>query len=94
MQGSGKDSSSAEGEHVAAVPAERSTAETRQAIDGGVHQDSGSPCLDASTSEASGVAARVRRECAAQGIPERVEDPVTLAKVVTLAYEGLATPSK
>jgi hypothetical protein len=44
--------------------------------------------------DADGIAARVRRECAAQGIPEKVEDQVILAKVVTLAYEGVATPSR
>jgi hypothetical protein len=41
-----------------------------------------------------GIAARVRHECATQGVPERVEDPGVLAKVVTLAYVGLATPSR
>jgi hypothetical protein len=91
MQGSGKDSSSAAGERVAAG---RSKVETRRATDGAVHQDEGSPRFDASAAETDGVAARVRRECAAQGIPERVEDPVTLAKVATLAYEGLAMPSR
>ena len=40
-----------------------------------------------------GIGVRVREECAAQGIPEKVEDPVIIANVVTLAFEGLATPS-
>jgi hypothetical protein len=44
--------------------------------------------------EADGIAARVRRECAAQGIPEKVEDQVILCRIVTLAYEGAATPSR
>jgi hypothetical protein len=44
--------------------------------------------------DADGIAARVRRECAAQGIPETVEDPAVLSRVVTLAYVGLATPSR
>ena len=42
----------------------------------------------------SEVAMRVRHECAAQGIPEILEDPAVLSRVVTLAYVGLATPSK
>jgi hypothetical protein len=41
-----------------------------------------------------GISARVRRECAEQGIPEKVEDPVIIANVVTLAFEGLTTPSR
>jgi hypothetical protein len=45
-------------------------------------------------SDVDGIAARVRRECAAQGIPEKVEEQVILAKIVTLAYEGVATPSR
>ncbi len=40
------------------------------------------------------IALRVRRERAEQGLPEKVEDPVILAKVATLAFEGLATPSR
>jgi hypothetical protein len=44
--------------------------------------------------ETDGIAARVRRECEAQGIPETVEDPAVLSRVVTLAYVGLATPSR
>jgi hypothetical protein len=43
---------------------------------------------------ADGIAARVRRECAAQDLPERVEDLVVLSRVVTLAFEGLTTPSR
>ncbi len=45
-------------------------------------------------SDAGSIAARVRRECAAQGIPEKVEEQVILTKIVTLAYEGVATPSR
>jgi hypothetical protein len=45
-------------------------------------------------SDAEPIAARVRRECAAQRIPEKVEDQVILAKIVTLAYEGMVTPSR
>ena len=44
--------------------------------------------------ETDGIAARVRRECEAQDIPETVEDPAVLSRVVTLAYVGLATPSR
>jgi hypothetical protein len=44
--------------------------------------------------DASGIAERVRRERASQGLPEKVEDPATITNVVTLAYEGLATPSR
>jgi hypothetical protein len=95
MHGSGKEPYSADGEHVTTESAEQSKAGTKQAADPGVHQDEGSPSLDASAAAvADAVAARVRRECAAQGVPEKVEDPVILAKVATLAYEGLATPSR
>ena len=52
----------------------------------GVHQ--------ALRADVDDIGARVRRECAEQGLPEKVEDPVMLAKVVTLAFEGLATPSR
>jgi len=38
---------------------------------------------------AGGVAERVRRERAEQGMPEKVEDPVILTKLATLAFEGL-----
>jgi hypothetical protein len=41
-----------------------------------------------------GVRARVRKECAEQGVPEKVEDPAIIANVVTLAFEGLTTPSR
>jgi hypothetical protein len=37
-----------------------------------------------------GVAARVRRECASQGAPEKVQDPAIIARVVTLAWSGRA----
>ena len=45
-------------------------------------------------SETNGIAERVRRECAEQGIPEKVEDGVILAKIVTLAFDGSAKPSR
>lgn len=41
-----------------------------------------------------GIRARVRKECAEQGVPEKVEDPAIIANVVTLAFEGLITPSR
>jgi hypothetical protein len=44
----------------------------------------------ASLLEADDVAARVQRECAEQGIPEKVEDPVIIARVVVLAWAGRA----
>lgn len=50
--------------------------------------------LPAPVPETDGIAARVQRECAAQGIPETLEDPAVLSRVVTLAYVGLATPSR
>ena len=43
---------------------------------------------------AGDVAARVRRERAEQGMPEKVEDPAIIANVVTLAFEGLTIPSR
>jgi hypothetical protein len=43
--------------------------------------------------DTDGIGKRVRQECAEQGIPEKVEDPVLIANVVTLAFEGLAIPS-
>jgi hypothetical protein len=36
------------------------------------------------------VAVRVRRECAAQGAPEKVQDPAIIARIVTLAWSGRA----
>jgi hypothetical protein len=39
------------------------------------------------------VAARVRRECAEQGIPVAIEDPVTVAKILTLVRDGCASRS-
>jgi hypothetical protein len=48
----------------------------------------------APVSDAGGIAERVRRERAAQGFPEKVEDPATITNVVTLAFEGMATPSR
>jgi hypothetical protein len=44
--------------------------------------------------DVDGIRTRVRRECAEQGIPEKVEDPAIIANVVTLAFEGLTTPSR
>jgi hypothetical protein len=44
--------------------------------------------------DVDGIRARVRRECVEQGIPEKVEDPAIIANVVTLAFEGLTTPSR
>jgi hypothetical protein len=40
------------------------------------------------------IRARVLRECAEQGVPEKVEDPAIIANVVTLAFEGLTIPSR
>lgn len=44
--------------------------------------------------DVDGIRARVQRECTEQGVPEKVEDPVIIANVVTLAFEGLTTPSR
>ncbi len=40
-----------------------------------------------------GVAARVERECAEQGIPVGIDDPVTVAKIITLVRAGRASRS-
>jgi hypothetical protein len=48
----------------------------------------------ATHADEGGVAAWVRRECIEQGVPEKLEDAVILAKIVILAYDGSATPSK
>ena len=37
------------------------------------------------------IAARVERECAEQGIPVAIEDPVTIAKILTLVLDGRAS---
>ena len=37
------------------------------------------------------VPARVERECAEQGIPVAIEDPVTVAKILTLVRGGRAS---
>jgi hypothetical protein len=37
------------------------------------------------------VPARVERECAEQGIPVAIEDPVTVAKILTLVRDGRAS---
>jgi len=39
------------------------------------------------------VAARVERECAEQGIPVAIDDPVTIAKIITLVRAGYASTS-
>jgi hypothetical protein len=39
------------------------------------------------------VAARVERECAEQGIPVAIDDPVTIAKIITLVRAGHASTS-
>jgi hypothetical protein len=39
------------------------------------------------------VAARVERECAEQGIPVAIDDPVTIAKIITLVRAGHASRS-
>jgi hypothetical protein len=39
------------------------------------------------------VAARVERECAEQGIPVGIEDPVTIAKIMTLMRDGHVSKS-
>jgi hypothetical protein len=38
--------------------------------------------------EDTALAERVRAECEAQGLPERIEDEAVIARVVTLAYAG------
>jgi hypothetical protein len=37
------------------------------------------------------VATRVERECAEQGVPVAIEDPVTVAKILTLVRDGCAS---
>lgn len=39
------------------------------------------------------VAARVEQECAEQGIPVGIDDPVTIAKIITLVRAGRASKS-
>jgi hypothetical protein len=39
------------------------------------------------------VAARVERECAEQGVPVAIDDPVTIAKIMTLMRDGRASKS-
>jgi hypothetical protein len=39
------------------------------------------------------LAARVEQECAEQGIPVAIEDPVTVAKILTLVRDGRASRS-
>src|SRR6266536_3873719 len=46
MEGSGRDTPSAPGEHAAAQPAERWNAQTRHVAEGGVRQDARSPRFD------------------------------------------------
>jgi hypothetical protein len=73
---------------------ERRPAQERAASRPEHSASSGRASLRLAVLDEDGIAARVRRECAAQDVPERVEDLAVLAKVVTLAYEGLATPSR
>jgi hypothetical protein len=40
---------------------------------------------------ADALAVRVGRECAEQGIPVAIEDPVTIAKIITLVRAGRAS---
>jgi hypothetical protein len=39
------------------------------------------------------LAVRVARECAEQGIPVAIDDPVTIAKIMTLMRDGRASTS-
>jgi hypothetical protein len=39
------------------------------------------------------IAARVERECAEQGVPVAIDDPVTIAKIMTLMWDGRASKS-
>ena len=39
------------------------------------------------------VATRVERECAEQGVPVAIDDPVTIAKIMTLMRDGRASKS-
>jgi hypothetical protein len=56
----------------------------------GVRKPVASDLIPLSPSQEDRVAARVRRECAAQGAPEKVQDPAIIARVVTLAWSGRA----
>jgi hypothetical protein len=75
-----------------AALSERSLAKRRPAQETAANRpqpaSSGRAGLWLAVLDEGGIAARVRRECAAQGVPERVKDLAVLAKVVTLAYEG------
>ena len=39
------------------------------------------------------VATRVERECAEQGVPVAIDDPVTIARIMTLMRDGRASKS-
>lgn len=56
----------------------------------GVRRPVGSDFVPQPPMQEDGVAARVRRECAAQGAPEKVQDPAIIARVATLAWSGRA----
>jgi hypothetical protein len=56
----------------------------------GVRKSVASDFVPRPPTQEDGVAARVRRECAAQGAPEKVQDPAIIARVVTLAWSGRA----
>lgn len=45
------------------------------------------------SSEDDGLATRVERECAEQGIPVGIDDPVTIAKILTLVRAGRVAKS-
>ena len=61
-----------------------------QACAKGVRKPMASDSVPQPPTKEDGVAARVRRECAAQGAPEKVQDPAIIARVVTLAWSGRA----
>jgi hypothetical protein len=61
-----------------------------QACAKGVRKPMASDFVPQPPAQEDGVAARVRRECAAQGAPEKVQDPAIIARVVTLAWSGRA----
>jgi hypothetical protein len=46
------------------------------------------------STEADGVAERVRRECNEQGLPDKVIDRTKLAQIATLAFVGVPMPSR
>jgi hypothetical protein len=78
MQGTRKDSSSADGEPVSAAPAERSNAKTRQVADSNVQPDARPPCFD--TGELLNRSERQHHAC--EGGDHRRNDKVTDAELV------------